>query len=245
MYCPGNKQAIIYFEQGPVTLTLDQSYLEDQDTAREQAASLLDNAGVDYTFFEPTSFTAELIPDIPPNWSLMACPRVISEDYRRIGLGRIGPKVREIVKAARFSVFIPCGAYKPWQSVSAFFGGSKVGLRAVQLARDIADRAEVPMTVFTQLNDREHARRCRDVLEESGELAAIEHTPGWEWVSFETGTLKSNLMRVPHDSLAVVGAAGDSLIRELIFGSKLELIQSTLPNPILVVGPNADRRLLW
>jgi len=34
----------------------------------------------------------------------------------------------------------------------------------------------------------------------------------------------------------VVGAAGDSLMRELVFGSKIEMIQRTLPNPILVVG---------
>ena len=55
---------------------------------------------------------------------------------------------------------------------------------------------------------------------------------------FDQGSFEENLYAVPHDSLVVVGAAGHRLMKELVFGSKLEIIQATLPNPLVVVGPN-------
>ena len=41
----------------------------------------------------------------------------------------------------------------------------------------------------------------------------------------------------------VVVAAGHRLMAELIFGSKLETIQATLPNPLVVVGPDCRARV--
>jgi len=35
----------------------------------------------------------------------------------------------------------------------------------------------------------------------------------------------------------IVGAYGHGLIRDLVFGSKMEKIQSTISNNLLVVGP--------
>ena len=64
-----------------------------------------------------------------------------------------------------------------------------------------------------------------------------------EWRLYDNGTLEENLYAVPHDSLVVIGAAGHRLITELVFGSKLEAIQATLPNPLVVVGP--DCRTPW
>jgi nucleotide-binding universal stress UspA family protein len=43
---------------------------------------------------------------------------------------------------------------------------------------------------------------------------------------------------VPHDALVILGAYGHGLIRNLVFGSKMENIQSTIPNNLLIVGPN-------
>jgi nucleotide-binding universal stress UspA family protein len=245
VYSPSVTQAVVYFDDGPVTITLDGSYLYKKETAREEVERVCVAGGIRYAHFEPESFTARMLADIPADWSLIACPRVISDSSSRIGLGRLGPKVRAIVKASKCPVFIPCGAYKPWKSVTAFFGGSDVGLRAAQLGSDLAHRTGMSLTVVTQVMDPGHGDRCERVLAEAGLSKRIYGTEGWSWLRFDTGTLEEHLMRVPHDSLVVVGAAGDSLIHELVFGSKLELIQSTLPNPIMVVGPNCDRRLLW
>ena len=57
------------------------------------------------------------------------------------------------------------------------------------------------------------------------------------WTFFEEGRFESNLYQVPHDALVVLGACGHGLIRDLVFGSKMEQIQSTIPNNLLIVGP--------
>jgi nucleotide-binding universal stress UspA family protein len=43
---------------------------------------------------------------------------------------------------------------------------------------------------------------------------------------------------VPHNALVIMGAFGHGLIRDLVFGSKMEKIQSTISNNLLVVGPH-------
>ena len=58
-----------------------------------------------------------------------------------------------------------------------------------------------------------------------------------EWVFFEAGDFESNLYQVPHNALVVMGAYGHGLIRDLVFGSKMEKVQSTISNNFLVVGP--------
>jgi nucleotide-binding universal stress UspA family protein len=44
---------------------------------------------------------------------------------------------------------------------------------------------------------------------------------------------------VHSDALVVAGAHGHGVAKDLLFGSKLELIQSELPNPMVIVGPSA------
>jgi nucleotide-binding universal stress UspA family protein len=46
------------------------------------------------------------------------------------------------------------------------------------------------------------------------------------------------LYEVPHDSLIVLGAYGHGVIKEILLGSKMEHIQSTVTNNLLVTGPN-------
>jgi nucleotide-binding universal stress UspA family protein len=58
------------------------------------------------------------------------------------------------------------------------------------------------------------------------------------WRVFEDGSLEENLYEIPHEALIVIGAFGHGLIRDLVFGSMMERVQSTLPNNLLVVGPN-------
>ena len=58
------------------------------------------------------------------------------------------------------------------------------------------------------------------------------------WLFFDEGKFETNLYAVPHDALVILGAYGHGLIRNLVFGSKMENIQSTIPNNLLIVGPN-------
>jgi hypothetical protein len=63
-----------------------------------------------------------------------------------------------------------------------------------------------------------------------------------EWLWFEAGDLRENLYAVLHDGLVVVGAYGHGVAKQLFFGSKMELIQTMRPNPMLIVEPGCSVR---
>ena len=46
------------------------------------------------------------------------------------------------------------------------------------------------------------------------------------------------LYEIPHDSLVVLGAYGHGIIKEILLGSKMEIIQSTVTNNLLITGPH-------
>jgi hypothetical protein len=58
------------------------------------------------------------------------------------------------------------------------------------------------------------------------------------WHIFEKGTFEEILYEVPHDALVVLDAFGHSLLKDTVFGSRLEKIQSSLRNNLLITGPN-------
>jgi len=176
---------------------------------------------------------------LPGEWDLFACPRVISQSFNRIGLGRIGRKVRTVIKLSTFPIFIPSLCERDWNHVAAFFGGSELGLKAVKQALNIAEEAKVPVTVFTQLEQRPE-EELRAVLQRDGVWERLQQLGG-QWVIWRTGSLQENLWDVPGTSLAVVGAAETPSVRELFLGGTFEVIQQTLPNPLIVVGANCAR----
>ena len=237
---PTRTRFLMRFETGEVTGNLDGSYVQHPETAQAHAEEILADFKVKCSFFQPNEFAQPNLPVIPGDWGVMSCPRVISERSSRIGLGYIGPKVRDIAKHAPFPVFIPALAYKPWNRVSMFFGGSQLGTVAVREGIAVARLARVPFTLFTQL-DGTTREECEQALAKADLLSDVRAADA-SWEVFDSGTLEENLYAVPHDSLAVVGAAGHRLMAELIFGSKLETIQATLPNPLVVVGPNCRAR---
>jgi nucleotide-binding universal stress UspA family protein len=236
IYRPLSRECLMYFNS-VVTIELDKSYLSFPETAEAHLREILDGGGVPWRFVEPAAFTATELPDLPVDWALMSCPRVISESVQRIGLTHIGPKVRAIIKHATFPVFIPAACYKEWNRVAAFFGGSELGLHAVRIAMRIAHHAQAPLTIYTQLSDALERERLREMLRRES-FPVNGEAPDRQWVVFESGSLEENLYAVPGDSLAVIGAAGEKSIRRLLFGGRLEIVQSTLPNPLLIIGPN-------
>ncbi len=59
-----------------------------------------------------------------------------------------------------------------------------------------------------------------------------------KWHFFEKGMFEDNLYEVPHNALVVLGAYGHGLIKSIVFGSKMEKIQSIISNNLLIAGPN-------
>jgi hypothetical protein len=237
VYIPEHIKFLMYFENKVVQVDLDNSYMTSSETANEHAGELLKNAGLRPRFFHPKNYTASTLPDIPTNFEFMCCPRSISDLSSKIGLGYIGPRVRRIVQSARFPILITSPVYKEWKRIAVFFGGSANAINALKLGFRISRSTGMPLELFTQI-ERGTGRKTYETIIKENKLEKDIDNFVEKWHFFKKGRFEENLYTVPHDALAVVGGYGHSLIKELVFGSKMEKIQSTLPNNILIVGPN-------
>jgi hypothetical protein len=236
IYIPKTTKFLMYFDNDVVQVDLDKSYLASPDTALQHATELVEKAGMSARFLDPKHFTASTLPDIHTNFDYMCCPRSVSDLSSKIGLGYIGPRVRRIVNAARFPVLITSPGYKEWKSVAVFFGGSANAVKALRLGLFIARASEIELNVFTQtgkLSKEDYQQIIKDRnLEEEMDLFVNQ------WHFFENNNFEDNLYEVPHDALVVLGAFGHGVIKNFVFGSKLEKIQSSISNNLLVAGPN-------
>ncbi|MFQ5701637.1 MAG: universal stress protein [Acidobacteriota bacterium] len=235
VYIPKLPQYLMYFDRGIVTVDLDRAFLRSPETARDHLNRILEPFGIPFSLFEPTSFTASALPEIPTRWKYMCCPRSISDLSTKVGLGYIGPRVRTIVRHSPFPVLITAPVYRPWKSIACFFGGSANSINTLLCSMRLSSRTGLPvqMITFGEGKSQEHYRKA---MRADGRIdpAAVDALP---WLFFEKGDIRENLFEVPHDALVVVGAYGHGLAKELFFGSKMELIQSVLPNQMLIVGP--------
>ncbi len=237
IYIPGHLKFLMYFENDVVQVDMDQSYLRAPDTARQHAAEIVTAEGLQPPkFIEPKHFTASTLPDIPVDFDFMTCPRSISDLSSKIGLGYIGPRVRRIVQSARFPVLIPSSVYKPWKSIVVFFGGSANAVKALRLGIRLGRLSGKPVDVFTQ-EGRRTRKDYEDILEEQKLSRDMENSVN-EWQLFSSGDFRNNLYHVPHDALVILGAYGHGLLKELLFGSTMETVQTMLPNTLLIVGPH-------
>jgi hypothetical protein len=231
----------MYFENDVTQIDLDSSYLKAQVTAQIHAAELAELAGLSPSFFTPKNYTASTLPDIPTNFDFMCCPRSISDLSSKIGLGYIGPRVRSIVRSARFPVLLTSTVFKPWKSITVFYGGSTNANNAMRLGFKLSKITKMPLNVFTQAEKMTHQEYLELLKKSQMGVNLDQITPNW--LFFEDGDFEDNLYAVPHDSLVILGAYGHGLIKDFLFGSKMENIQATIPNSLLIVGPNYISRI--
>jgi len=235
VYIPESTKFLMYFENDVVQVDLDHSYLNDPDTATAHARELLEAAQIKPDLFKPKNYTASTLPDIPTSFEFMSCPRSISDLSSKIGLGYIGPRVRRIIQAARFPVLITSPVFKPWTSIAVFFGGSTNAVNALRLGLRIAKITGMPLHLYTQTG-RRTPEDYRAIVADRG----LENQLGEvmsSWTFFDKGRFEDNLYNVPHEALIVLGAYGHGLIKDIMFGSMMEKIQSTISNNLLIAGP--------
>jgi len=236
IYIPTHKKFLMYLENGIVQVDLDKTYLASPETAIKHAVELVKNMGIKARFLELEKYSPSKLPDIKPKFDFMCCPRSISDLSSKIGLGYIGPRVRHIVNSARFPILLTSPAFKEWQNIAVFFGGSVNAVNALHLGLRISRISGVPVEVFTQIENV--ARESyENIIEKNNLKKEINHRVK-KWHIFERGNFEENLYHVPHDALVVVGAFGHNLLKDIVFGNKMEKIQSTLPNNLLIAGPN-------
>lgn len=236
IYIPTTTKFLMYFDNDVVQVDLDKSYLTSPETALNHVTDLMEKAGMNARFLEPKHFTASTLPDIQTNFDYMCCPRSISDMSSKIGLGYIGPRVRRIVRSARFPVLITSPVYKEWKSIAVLFGGSANAIKALRLGIHVARASDIELNVFTQtekLSKEDYRQMIKDRdLEDEMDLFVNQ------WHFFENNNFEDNLYDIPHDALVVIGAYGHGVIKNVLFGSKLEKIQSTISNNLLIAGPN-------
>jgi hypothetical protein len=154
----------------------------------------------------------------------------------KIGLGYIGPRVRRIVNSARFPVLITSPVYKEWKSISVFFGGSVNAIKALRLGFHIARTSGIQLDIFT-MTEKASKEDYRQMIKDRHLETEMDLYVN-QWHFFENRVFEENLYDVPHDALVILGAFGHGVIRNFVFGSKMEKIQSTITNNLLIAGPN-------
>lgn len=235
IYIPNDTKLWLYVGDHAVRVDLDKSYLRAPKTARDHATELVEENGVKAKFINLEHFPSSVPPILETNFNFMTCPRSISDLSSKIGLGHLGPKVRRIIESAQFPVLITSPAYKEWNSIAVFFGGSANAVTALKLGLRISRASGMPFDVFTQaekvpIEFYEKALGDKNLKKEMNRRLN-------KWHIFEQGSFEENLYNVPHDALVVMGTYDHSPIKETVFGSKMEKIQSILPNNLLIAGP--------
>ncbi|RJQ75461.1 MAG: universal stress protein [Desulfobacteraceae bacterium] len=236
LHVPQSKQFLMYFENDIVQVDLDAAYLTSPETAEDHARQLAEGCGVKINFLKPRNYTAPNLPDVPTRFNYMACPRGISDLSSKIGLGYIGPKVRRIIQSSLFPVFLPGRVFKSWRSITVFYGGSGNAGKALHWGVHLSKISGLPLDLFT----------FREGRAEDYFSAQIRASGVWEqvqrhlraWHQIDRGGFEESLYAVDHEALLIVGAYGHGLIKDFLFGSKMETIQAWMPNNMLVVGPN-------
>ncbi len=236
VHIPQSTSFLIYFTFDVVQIDLDESYLRDPLTARKHVLEIFAYQELpEPKLLETETYTAPNLPDLPSWFSFMCCPRSVSELSTKIGLGYIGPGVRQLIQAASFPVLIGSGVYKPWRSIAVFFGGASNAVKALRLGLEVSRISGFPLDVFTQEGLRTESD-YRNILKSEGlEKAMAEEVRNWR--IFTSGDFAVNLYETPHDALVILGAYEHGILKELISGSTMEIVQTILPNNLLIVGP--------
>ncbi|BBO71856.1 hypothetical protein DSCA_57860 [Desulfosarcina alkanivorans] len=236
IYVPDAVRFLMYFDLDAVQVDLDRSYLNEPETAVDRVLALASEAGLKPRLLRPKNRTASDLPDIPTHFAFMCCPRSVSDLSSKIGLGCIGPKVRRIIRSADFPVLLSSPVFKPWKSVPVLFGGSDSALNAFRSGIEISRRSGYPLDFFIQLEQDPgyYEGRLREAcLEKAVALYCRDR------YQFAGGEFVHNLYDLPHDALVLSGAYGHGLIKNMLFGSKVERAQATLTNSMLVSGPHS------
>ncbi|MBU0994746.1 MAG: universal stress protein [Proteobacteria bacterium] len=236
IYIPRFKKFLMYFKNDAVQVDLDDSYLVAHKTAEVHAKEITESLGIEPVFIQEDAFTASTLPDIPSDFDFMCCPRSISDMSSKVSLGHIGSPVRRIVRSAKFPILITSPVFKPWKSIAVMFGGSRNSVKALKLGFRMARKTGMPLDIFTQIEKPSTRKEYKAIVTSKNfdkNLSTYLH----HWYLFEKHQFEENLYDVPHDALVVLGAYGHGVIKDILFGSKMETIQSTLSNNLLVVGP--------
>jgi len=230
VYIPKSDKFLFYFSNDVIQVDLDSSYLTDPSTAEERARNLMADHGIKEIFLTPKNYTASSLPDLPTHFDFLTCPRSVSDMSSKIGLGHIGPKVRRIIKHATFPILLTSPVFKPWKSITVLFGGSDNAVNALKLGLKLSLASGFPLDLYTLMEGRDQEFYRDNAKKQSFWEMAEPRIRKWHF--WEKNQFDQMLYDIPHDAMLVMGAYGHGPLKDILFGSKLEQIQSTHPAQI-------------
>ncbi len=236
IYIPQYRNFNMYFEDRVVSISLEPSYFRAPKKAKDRVQKILKEKNATANFIEPKEFTASTLPDLPVDFSFMTSPRTLSIPFSKLQWGSIGKVVRNILLSSQFPILLPSYCFKEWSKVVVMFGGSKNAVKAFKVGYYIAKRANDSLYLFTHQENNHSLSYYEDILKQRGfkeELKSVR-----DWLFFKEGDFSDNLFEIPSDSLIIIGLFGHSIIKDIVFGSKMEIVQRELPNNLVVVGPH-------
>lgn len=242
IYIPESKRFLMSWKDDnrSLPIDLDESYFVSPESARSHAKELTQSKGTKPDWIIPENYTVKNCPKIQGAFKFMCCPRCIKAPLSKLSVGYIDALVRKIINTAQFPVLIPSPVYRPWKRIAVFFGGSSSALNALKLGLQIRRVSGLPMDIFTQIEEGEN-KHIQNTIDNHSLRNQIDGAID-KWHRFKNGDFASNIFTVSHDALVVLGGFHSKKRRN--FSSKMEKIQSILPNNLLAVGPNCPEPLL-
>ncbi len=240
VYVPQKAQFLMYFENRVVTVDLDESYLRSPETALRNAKEIIHSMGTEAFYLEPRIEATYNTPNIPMYFQYMCCPRSMSDVSSKIGMGHLGPRVRRLIQNASFPVLLASSCFRPWKQLAVLYGGSRNAFRALEWGLRLRALSGMPLHVYTYLGGEQP--EYHESVMEGYDLGVPISDIRKHWTFFQEGSFEDKLLSIPNDALLIMGAYGHGLVKDMIFGSKLEMIQKEMPNSILIVGPHCIRQ---
>jgi hypothetical protein len=243
VYIPESKRFLLCCGRGvngALPIDLDKSYFVSPGNALRHAKELTEKEGIEPKWITPQNDTEKNWPKIDNAFEFMCCPRCIKEPLSKLTIGYIDSSVRKIINTMQFPVLIPSLVYRPWKKIAVFYGGSHSAFNALKLGLQISRVSNLPMEVFTQLESG-GPKDLQDAVENKALKSELDKAIK-KWHQFYSGDFISNIYSVSNEALVLVGGFYSSRYRN--YSSKMEKIQSVLPNNLMAVGPNYTEPLL-
>jgi len=234
VYIPEFDRFMLYFDEAPVEVKLDESYLYSPETAFSNMQKVLDELGVVAKMVHSKTKTGSNLPDIEPNFDVISLPRAMTETKGGLLGFSIGSGVRSLVKASHAPAIIGPRRFAEWFRIWVFFGGSRHSIKALKWGAIIARRLHYPLTVVTLLEGDKNESFYRNLLHECG----CDETSFHEWKFWKDEPFINVMNQIPRDALVIMGAYGHKAIRAKIMGSKTEMIVKNNANLLMLIGEN-------
>ncbi|MBN2583569.1 MAG: universal stress protein [Planctomycetes bacterium] len=152
--------------------------------------------------------------------------------------GELGSTVQKVLHRSQRPVLVTPNVFHPLSRLLVAYDASSYANRALRVACDLASSIELPMTVVTVAPDERERQRFEAVLDEARKLAAPYDKVASEFVLLvgeEEETLVTEQADERQCDLIVMGAYGESRIREWLLGSTTAGVLARSALPVLLV----------